>query len=991
MNDPKAPAAVGQQRVIRVFVSSTFRDLRAEREELVKRIFPQLRKLCEGRGVTWGEVDLRWGITDEQKAEGKVLPICLVEINRSRPYFIGLLGERYGWVPREIDSTLIEREPWLAQHYHRSITELEILHGVLNNPAMAEHAFFYFRSPAFIETLPANQQEDLREEPIAEEIQRYGREEAERRAEERRHKLAALKQRIRTSDLPVRENYRDPAELGRLVLEDLTAVIDRLYPEGSQLDPLDREANDHEVFAANRRRVYIGRKEYLERLDMHAAGDGPPLVVFGDSGLGKSALLANWALQHRAEQPRELVLIHFVGSSRHSADWRAMVRRIMGELRRRFSIEQEVPDRPDELRRTFGVWLRAAADRGRLVLIIDGLNQLEDRDGALELAWLPQEIPSNVRLILSTTPGRPLDALSTRRWPTIEIEPLDSGQRRQLIAEFLGRYGKALPEQSLEQIASAGQTGSPLYLSALLDELRLYGEHTTLNERIDYYLSAATPTDLYDRILERYEQDYGSDFSGSLGYALSNLWAARYGLSEAELFELLGARGDPFPAARWAPFHLAAESLLIERSGLIGFSHQYIRDAVQRRYLAGERERLQCHQFLGYYFMGESLAAGQFGPRMVEECPWQLRQAQDWKLLASLLSTPQFVAHGWLADHYQVAGYWSDVEAHSSFRVLEAFSDVLRAPSEYGPWLYPIARLLEDMGHLKEALALRNHLLAKDPCQLLGPEAAAEVGAAQAQALNLSTSAILAMKLGNLDEASRLFKEEEELLRHSGDEAGVASCLGNQAYLLRTQGNLEEAVRLFSEVEALLRKLNDRRGIAALLDNLASIALQRGSFDQALALYREAEGIWRELNDVKEVASSLGGQASALEMKGEFGEAFRLSQEEEGIARRLGDKSGVVRGLSNKASAMIGMGQAYDALLVLKEMEQLCREMNTPEPLAVCLANQARALLAQNRVAGAVRVAEEAYQIASANGLGRVAAQVAQNLARLRSAINQGK
>src|SRR5437762_8378817 len=86
-------------RQIRVFVSSTFRDTHAERDYLVKFAFPQLRKLCESRGVTWGEVDLRWGITDEEKAGGRVLPLCLEEIHRCRPYFIGLLGERYGWIP----------------------------------------------------------------------------------------------------------------------------------------------------------------------------------------------------------------------------------------------------------------------------------------------------------------------------------------------------------------------------------------------------------------------------------------------------------------------------------------------------------------------------------------------------------------------------------------------------------------------------------------------------------------------------------------------------------------------------------------------------------------------------------------------------------------------------------------------------------------------------------------------------------------------------
>jgi preprotein translocase subunit SecA/nephrocystin-3 len=76
-------------RQIRVFISSTFRDMQADRDYLVKFVFPQLRKLCESRGVTWGEVDLRWGVTDEQAAEGKVLPICLEEIKRCHPVLSG--------------------------------------------------------------------------------------------------------------------------------------------------------------------------------------------------------------------------------------------------------------------------------------------------------------------------------------------------------------------------------------------------------------------------------------------------------------------------------------------------------------------------------------------------------------------------------------------------------------------------------------------------------------------------------------------------------------------------------------------------------------------------------------------------------------------------------------------------------------------------------------------------------------------------------------
>lgn len=97
------------------------------------------------------DVDLGWGITVEQAERGEVLPICLAEIDRARPYFVGMLGERYGWIPpvEGFAPDLIERQPWLKKHRGgKSITELEILHGVLNNPKMAGRAFFYVRLAA---------------------------------------------------------------------------------------------------------------------------------------------------------------------------------------------------------------------------------------------------------------------------------------------------------------------------------------------------------------------------------------------------------------------------------------------------------------------------------------------------------------------------------------------------------------------------------------------------------------------------------------------------------------------------------------------------------------------------------------------------------------------------------------------------------------------------------------------------------------------------
>ena len=56
---PKAPAP--KDRVVRVFISSTFRDMQEERNRLVKYTFPERRKRCRERQVEFAEVDLRWG------------------------------------------------------------------------------------------------------------------------------------------------------------------------------------------------------------------------------------------------------------------------------------------------------------------------------------------------------------------------------------------------------------------------------------------------------------------------------------------------------------------------------------------------------------------------------------------------------------------------------------------------------------------------------------------------------------------------------------------------------------------------------------------------------------------------------------------------------------------------------------------------------------------------------------------------------------------
>jgi len=91
----------GIGRQFRVFVSSTFSDMHAEREVLQRRVFPRLQRFCQRRGAHFLAVDLRWGVSEEAGLDQRTMPLCLSEIRRCqqmtpRPNFLVLLGQRYG-------------------------------------------------------------------------------------------------------------------------------------------------------------------------------------------------------------------------------------------------------------------------------------------------------------------------------------------------------------------------------------------------------------------------------------------------------------------------------------------------------------------------------------------------------------------------------------------------------------------------------------------------------------------------------------------------------------------------------------------------------------------------------------------------------------------------------------------------------------------------------------------------------------------------------
>jgi WD40 repeat protein len=91
-------------KTFRIFISSTFSDMKEERNALQRELFPKLRELCMAHGCRFQAIDLRWGIRDEAGLDQQTVKLCLEEITRcqkvtSKPNLLILLGDRYGWRP----------------------------------------------------------------------------------------------------------------------------------------------------------------------------------------------------------------------------------------------------------------------------------------------------------------------------------------------------------------------------------------------------------------------------------------------------------------------------------------------------------------------------------------------------------------------------------------------------------------------------------------------------------------------------------------------------------------------------------------------------------------------------------------------------------------------------------------------------------------------------------------------------------------------------
>lgn len=280
-------------KTIRIFISSTFKDMDVERDALRNIVAPRLNQELTAYGINVEMVDLRHTVEtnpslSQIEREQRIFKICLDEIESCSPYFIALIGHRYGWIPdiskmgiHEITENLM-RNDFPLNTNEISVTSYEFLKGLFERGNKNKHCLVYVRSSKSYDTLSNNDKE----------IYMDSKKDDQRRNSELREYL--INNFISNSN---KDTYiLDPTGSNK---NQLNQWCDRVYSDIKDL--LKEEINKatkntpqqtaHLFFIQNHLKIFMGREDEITKCLENIRNYGVCNILSTKEGVGRSSLL----------------------------------------------------------------------------------------------------------------------------------------------------------------------------------------------------------------------------------------------------------------------------------------------------------------------------------------------------------------------------------------------------------------------------------------------------------------------------------------------------------------------------------------------------------------------------------------------------------------------------------------------------------------------------------------------------------------------------
>lgn len=206
---------------------------------------------------------------------------------------------------------------------------------------------------------------------------------------------------------------------------------------------------------------------------------------------------------------------------------------------------------------------------------------------------------------------------------------------------------------------------------------------------------------------------------------------------------------------------------------------------------------------------------------------------------------------------------------------------------------------------------------------------------------------------GSLDEAGKHLHTGLALFRQVNDERGVASSIDDIGKLHWLRGEYDEALASLRDGLARRRKLADRRSIALSLNNLGLVHQDSGQFKDAVEAFTQSLQIRRDIGDLVGVVTSLNNLGTIAQDQRDFPRAHSMFNEALEVAQQIGDRNRIALVLTNIGELYYRMGKPAEAIEVLQRAEGLCDELGDKLGLAEALRGLGKAYMHKGELAKA--------------------------------------
>ena len=449
------------------------------------------------------------------------------------------------------------------------------------------------------------------------------------------------------------------------------------------------EVKEQKNFVQNKCKNFLGQEEALEKIEKYISGDEEqPLVIYGKSGSGKSALMAQAITQVKGNSNKD-VLYRFVGATANSSSSVDILTSLFLEL----GIEIHDEDARDlalieknDNKETFEQFsLRVHQEfksiRGEVVIFIDAVDQLQSADYFL---WLPKILPINVKIVISALKddkyaedSQYFNDLSVKTSNQYAIPEFNDAPK--LIRNLLKGEGRTLQlEQERYLLKQYEIEPSPLYIRLAIQEAKQW--RCIVNTKNEYVKNEAheeiqgTNVGIIQAYIQNLTEIYHHDrefVNRVLGY----IYSSKDGLSEYELLTVLSMDQhfvdkvapttfhnnitQELPLIHWTRLYNNLKSFLSikkkDNSELMCFFHREISRAITKEInLKAEHESLiDAVQSLIINNQNESFEHNRWGKlyiTLITEYERCYPDNQKYQMLVTFLSDSQLLDCKWIED-----------------------------------------------------------------------------------------------------------------------------------------------------------------------------------------------------------------------------------------------------------------------------------------------------------------------------------------------------